>query len=170
MLALRLSVNRIGCWWRGSFWAPVAHTVRGADVDTPGMRDEDASVTRPRIVLVALLAVGLGAASQSRGQVPPPPCSSAVAGQPTFSASDLDERLSSRLIATHTIRVTADLSETVVDGRVRFSMPPSATVIGPHGEVNAGPWGLIFFFRKVGSGAGHSQLDTGRRQRRNVHE
>jgi hypothetical protein len=114
------------------------------------MRDEDASVTRSRIVLVALLAVGLGAASQSRGQTPPPPCSTAVAGQPTFSASDLDERLSSRLIATHTIKVTADLSETVVDGNVRFSMPPSTTVIRPHGDVNAGPWGLVFYSEKPG--------------------
>jgi hypothetical protein len=130
--------------------APIAQTLRGADVDTLGMRDEDAFVSRPRIVLVALLAVGLGAASQSRGQVPPPPCSSAVAGQPTFSASDLDERLSSRLIATHTIKVTADLSETVVDGSVTFSMPPSATVIRPDGDVNAGPWGLIFFSEESG--------------------
>ncbi len=115
------------------------------------MRDEDASVTRPRVLLVALLALGLGAASQSRGQVPPPPCSTAVAGQPTFSASDLDEHKSSRLIATHTIQLTADLSETVVDdGSVRFSMPPSATVIRPHGDVNAGPWGLVFFSEKSG--------------------
>lgn len=114
------------------------------------MRDEDASVTRSGIVLVVLLVIGLGVASQSHGQVPPPPCSSPVAGQPTFSASDLDEGLSSRLIATHTIKVTADLSETVVDGSVRFSMPPSATVIRPHGEVNAGPWGLVFYSEKPG--------------------
>ena len=114
------------------------------------MRDEDASVTRSGILLVVLLVIGLGVATQSHGQVPPPPCSSPVAGQPTFSASDLDEGLSSRLIATHTIKVTADLSETVVDGSVRFSMPPSATVIRPHGEVNAGPWGLVFYSEKPG--------------------
>lgn len=108
-------------------------------------------MTRPWILLGALLAFGFGAVSQSRGQVSPPPCSTAVAGQPTFSASDLDEHKSSRLIATHTIEVTADLSETVVDdGGVRFSVPPSATVIRPHGDVNAGPWGLVFFSERSG--------------------
>jgi hypothetical protein len=90
------------------------------------------SVTRPHVLLVALVAVGFGAAPQSRGQVPPPPCSTSVAGQPTLSASDLDELQSSRLIATHTIQVTTDFGATLVDDRsVKFSMPPSATVIRP---------------------------------------
>ena len=103
------------------------------------------------MLFAAVLALGVGAASQSRGQAPPPPCSSAVAGQPTFSASDLDELLSSRLIATHTIQVTTDFGETLVDdGSVRFSVPPSATVIRPHGDVNAGQGGLIFYSERSG--------------------
>jgi hypothetical protein len=115
------------------------------------MRDEDASVTRPGILLVGLLVIGLGAASQSRGQVPQPRCSTAVAGQPTFSASDLDELLSSRLIATHTIQLTTDFGATLVDdGSVKFSMPPGTTVIHPHGDVNAGPGGLVFYSEKPG--------------------
>ena len=115
------------------------------------MRGEDASVTRPCILLAALLAFSFGAASQSRGEMSPPPCSTAVAGQPTFSASDMDELLSSRLIATHTIQVTTDFGATLVDdGSVRFSVPPSATVIRPHGDVNAGPWGLVLYSEKSG--------------------
>ncbi len=123
----------------------------GADVDAVRMRDDNASVTRPGILLAALLAFGLGVASQSRGQMPLAPCSTAVAGQPTFSASDMDELLSSRLIATHTIQVTTDFGATLVDdGSVRFSVPPSVTVIRPHGDVDVGPGGLIFYSEKSG--------------------
>jgi hypothetical protein len=115
------------------------------------MRDENARVIRACIVLATLVAFGVAAASQSRGQVPSPACPTAVAGQPTFSASDLDELLSSRLIATHTIQVTTDFGPTPVDdGRVRFSAPPDVTVIRPHGELDAGPGVLIFYSEKSG--------------------
>jgi hypothetical protein len=116
------------------------------------MRHEDARVARSLILVAALVALGLGAVSQSRGQVPPPPCSTAVAGQPTFSASDLDELQSSRLIATHTLQLTTDFGDTLPDdGSVRFSLPPSVTVIRPHGDFNAGASGLIFFSDQSGA-------------------
>jgi hypothetical protein len=70
-------------------------------VDTRYVRHEDARVGRSGILIAAFVALGLGAVSQSRGQVPVAPCSATVAGQPSFSASDLDELQSSRLIATH---------------------------------------------------------------------
>jgi hypothetical protein len=115
------------------------------------VRHEDARVTRSGILIAALVALGLGAASQSRGQVPPPPCSTAVAGQPIFSAVDLDELQSTRLIATHTIQLTTDFGDTTVDGRVGFSMPASVTVIRPHGDVDAGSSGVIFFSDQPGA-------------------
>ena len=61
-----------------------------------------------------------------------------------FSASDLDELQSSRLIATHTLELTMDFGTTLASA-VRFSVPASATVIRPHGDFNAGASGLIFF-------------------------
>ena len=114
------------------------------------MRHEDARVSRSRILIAAFVAVGLGAVSQSRGQVPVAPCSATVAGQPSFSASDLDELQSSRLIATHTLQLTTDFGDTLADN-VRFSMPASVTVIRPHGDINAGPSGLIFFSDQSGA-------------------
>jgi hypothetical protein len=108
-------------------------------------------VSRSRTLIAALVALGLGAASQSRGQVPPPPCSATVAGQPIFSAVDLDELQSSRLVATHTIQLTTDFDDTTVDGRVSISLPASATVIRPHGDFNAGSSGVIFFSEQSGA-------------------
>ena len=72
-------------------------------------------------------------------------------GKPVFSAADLDERLSSRLVATHTIQVTTDFGDTLVnDGSVKFSLPPGVTVVRPHGDINAGPGGVIFAAGKAG--------------------
>ena len=107
-------------------------------------------MSRFGIVIGALLALGFGAVSQSRGQVPVAPCSATVAGQPGFSASDLDELQSGRLIATHTLELTTDFGDTLPDD-VRFSMPPSVTVIRPHGDINAGSSGLIFFSDQSGA-------------------
>ena len=101
-------------------------------------------------MIAAFVALGLGAASQSRGQVPAAPCSATVAGQPSFSASDLDELQSSRLIATHTLQLTTDFGDTLADV-VRFSMPASVTVIRPHGDFNAGSSGVIFFSDQSGA-------------------
>ena len=116
------------------------------------MRHEDARVTRSRILIGAVVALGLGAVSQSRGQVPVAPCPTAVAGQPALSASDLDELQSSQLIATHTLELTTDFGDTLPDdGSVRFSVPASVTVIRPHGDINAGPTGLIFFSDQPGA-------------------
>ena len=98
----------------------------------------------------ALAALGFGAVSQSRGQVPPASCSTAVAGQPSFSASDLDELQSGRLIATHTLELTTDFGDTLA-GDVRFSLPASVTVIRPHGDINAGSSGVIFFSDQSGA-------------------
>jgi hypothetical protein len=107
-------------------------------------------VRRSRILIAAIVAFGLGAVSDSRGQVPSPQCSAAVAGQPSFSASDLDELHSSRLIATHTLELTADFGDTLADN-VQFSMPASVTVIRPHGDFNAGSSGVIFFSDQSGA-------------------
>ena len=107
-------------------------------------------VSRSRILIAAFVAVGLGAVSQSRGQVPVAPCSATVAGQPSFSASDLDELQSSRLIATHTLQLTTDFGDTLADD-VRLSMPASVTVIRPHGDFNAGSSGVIFFSEQSGA-------------------
>ncbi len=114
------------------------------------MRHEDARVTRFGIVTGALLACGFGAVSQSRGQVPVAPCPAAVAGEPSFSTSDLDELQSGRLIATHTLQLTTDFGDTLADD-VSFSMPASVTVIRPHGDINAGPSGVIFFSDQSGA-------------------
>lgn len=104
------------------------------------------------MLLVALVAFGLGAVSQSRAQVPPSPCATAVADQPIFSASDLDELQSRRLIATHTLQLTTGFGDILPDdGSVRFSVPPSVTVIPPHGDFNAGSSGLIFFSDQSGA-------------------
>ena len=107
-------------------------------------------MSRFGIVIGTLLALGFGAVSQSRGQVPVAPCSATVAGQPGFSASDLDELQSGRLIATHTLELTTDFGDTLADD-VRFSMPPSVTVIRPHGDFNAGSSGVIFFSDQSGA-------------------
>jgi hypothetical protein len=107
-------------------------------------------VSRSWILIAAFVALGLGAASQSRGQVPVAPCAATVAGQPSLSASDLDELQSSQLIATHTLQLTTDFGDTLADD-VRFSMPASVTVIRPHGDINAGPSGLIFFSDQSGA-------------------
>ena len=114
------------------------------------MRHEDARVIRSGIVIGALVALGFGGVSQSRGQAPVAPCSTAVAGQPSFSASDLDELQSSRLIATHTLELTTDFGDTLADD-VRLSMPASVTVIRPHGDFNAGSSGVIFFSEQSGA-------------------
>ena len=108
-------------------------------------------MSRCRILLAAFVALGLGAVSQSRGQVPPPLCSATVAGQPNFSAVDLDEGQSSRLIATHTLKLTMDFGDTTVDGRVSFSLPANVTVIRPHGDFDAGSSGVIFFSEPSGA-------------------
>jgi hypothetical protein len=107
-------------------------------------------VTRSRILIGALLALGFGAVTQSRGQVPVAPCSATVAAQPSFSASDLDELQGSRLVATHTLELTTDFGDTLA-GDVRFSMPASVTVIRPHGDFNAGSSGVIFFSDQSGA-------------------
>jgi hypothetical protein len=107
-------------------------------------------VTRSGIVIGALVALVFGAVSQGRGQVPPPSCSTSVAGQPSFAGSDLDELQSSRLIATHTLQLTTDFGDTLA-GDVRFSMPASVTVIRPHGDINAGSSGVIFFSDQLGA-------------------
>jgi hypothetical protein len=107
-------------------------------------------VTQFGIVIGALVALGFGAVSQSRGQLPVAPCSAVVAGQPSFSASDVDELQSGRLIATHALELTTDFGDTVADD-VRFSMPASVTVIRPHGDFNAGPSGVIFFSEQSGA-------------------
>ena len=101
-------------------------------------------------MIAAFVALGLGATSESRGQVPAAPCSATVASQPSFSASDLDELQSSRLIATHTLQLTTDFGDTLADV-VRFSMPASVTVIRPHGDFNAGSSGVIFFSDQSGA-------------------
>jgi hypothetical protein len=113
-------------------------------------RHEDGRVSRSRILIAAFVALGLGAVSQSRGQVPMARCSATVAGRPSFSVSDLDELQSSRLIATHTLQLTTDFGDTLADD-VRFSMPASVTVIRPHGDIDAGPSGLIFFSDRSGA-------------------
>ncbi len=111
-------------------------------------------MTRHRIVIGALLALGLAAASPGRGQVTPSPCSAGVAAQPTFSASDRDElssSISSRLIATHTIEVATDFGSTLVDdGTVRFSVPAGTTVIPSQGGREPWAGGLIFFSDRSG--------------------
>jgi hypothetical protein len=107
-------------------------------------------VNRFAIVIGAFVVLGFGAVSQSRGQVPVAPCSAAVVAQPSFSASDLDESQSSRLVATHTLELTTDFGDTLA-GDVRFSMPGSVTVIRPHGDVNAGSSGVIFFSDQSGA-------------------
>ena len=87
---------------------------------------------RLRAVIAAVLALGLGATSESRSQVAPPPCSVGVMAEPAFSASDLDELGSSRVVATHTIQVTTDFGATLVDdGSVKLSVPASAAAIRP---------------------------------------
>ncbi|MGZ4169093.1 MAG: hypothetical protein ACXVSA_20455 [Solirubrobacteraceae bacterium] len=103
-----------------------------------------------RLLIATFVALGLVAVSQSRGDVPVTPCAATVAGQPAFSASDLDELQSSRLIATHTLQLTTDFGDTLADN-VKFSMPASVTVIRPHGDFNAGPSGLIFFSDQPGA-------------------
>ena len=97
-----------------------------------------------------VVAVALGATSVSAGQSTPPACSAAVMGKPVFSAVDLDELQSSRLIATHTLRVTADLGDTLANDGVKFSLPSGATVVRPHGDVNAGQDGVIFVAHRTG--------------------
>jgi len=98
-----------------------------------------------RVLVGALVVIGLGPASQGRGQVAPPPCPAEVVGQPTFSASDLDESGSGRLVATHTLQVTTDFGSTLVDeGSIGFSFPATATALPPHGDVSAGPGGMLF--------------------------
>ena len=91
-----------------------------------------------------------GATSVSAGQSTPPACSAAVMGKPVFSAVDLDELQSSRLVATHTLRVTADLGDTLAIDGVTFSLPAGATVVRPHGDVNAGQDGVIFVAHRTG--------------------
>ena len=109
-------------------------------------------MTRLRVVIGAVLALSLGTASEGGSQVTPPPCPATVMGRPAFSPSDLDELGSSRLVATHTIQVTTDFGATLVDDRsVTLSVPAPATVIHPHGDINAGPGGLIFVGRAAGS-------------------
>jgi hypothetical protein len=102
-------------------------------------------VRRFRILIGAVLALSLWTTSEGRGQVAPPPCSAGVTAEPAFSASDLDELGSSRLVATHTIQVTTDFGATLVDdGSVKLSVPAGAAVIRPHGDLNPGSGGLIF--------------------------
>jgi hypothetical protein len=105
-----------------------------------------------RVFVAALLVVGLGLASQGHSQVSPPSCPAGAVAQPTFSASDLDELGSARLVATHTIQVTTDFGSTLVDdGSVAFSLPAGATAIRPHGDVTAGPDGVLFTARAAGA-------------------
>ena len=102
-------------------------------------------VTRFRVFIGAVLALSFGTTSAGSGQATLAPCSPTVVGRPSFSASDMDGLRSSRLVATHTIEVTTDFGPTLVnDGSVKLSVPSPATVIRPHGDVNAGPGGLVF--------------------------
>ena len=103
------------------------------------------------ILIGAMLALSLGITSEGRGQVAPSPCSAGTMAEPGFSASDLDALGSSRLVATHTIGVTTDFGATLVDdGSVRLSVPAGAVEIRPHGDVDPGPGGLIFFSDTAG--------------------
>jgi hypothetical protein len=80
--------------------------------------------------------------------VAPPSCPARVVAQPRFSASDLDETGltgSSRLVATHAIQATTDFGSTLVDeGSIGFSLPAGATALRSHGDVSAGPGGVLF--------------------------
>ena len=104
-----------------------------------------------RVLVGALLVIGFGPASQGLSQVAPPSCPAGVVAQPTFSASDLDEAGSSQLVATHTIQVTTDFGSTLVDeGSIGFSLPASAIAVPPHGDLSAGPGGVLFTARAAG--------------------
>jgi hypothetical protein len=109
-------------------------------------------VTRLRVLIGVVLALSLETTPAGSSQATPLPCSPAAMGRPAFSASDLDELGASRLVATHTVQVTTDFGATLVDdGTVKLSVPASATVIRPHGDINAGPGGLIFVGHTAGS-------------------
>ena len=109
-------------------------------------------MTRARVLVGALLAVGVSPAAQGLGQASPPTCAAGVVAQPTFPASDLDRFGGSGLVATHTIQVATDFGSTPVDdGSIRFSLPAGATAIPPHGDVGAGPGVLLLTARASGS-------------------
>ena len=108
------------------------------------------SVTGRLIFVGVVVSAALGATSSSLGQTPPPTCSAAVMGRPVFSAADLDERAQRSTRRHHTIQVTADLSDTVLDGSVTFSLPAAVAVVRPHGEINAGPYGVMFVAENTG--------------------
>ncbi len=114
------------------------------------MIEENVPVTGRRSLIGVVVAVALGATSTSPGQATPPACSAAVMGKAVFSAVDIDERSSSRLVVTHTIEVSADLGDTLANDGVKFSLPSDAAAVRPHGDVNAGPDGVIFVAHKVG--------------------
>ena len=100
---------------------------------------------RGRVLVGALLVIGLGPASQGLSQAAPPSCPAGVVAQPTFSGSDLDQAGGGQLVATHTIQLTTDFGSTPVDeGSISFSLPATATVLPPHGDVSAGPGGVLF--------------------------
>ena len=108
-------------------------------------------MTGRRSLIGVVVAVALGATSTSPGEATPPACSAAVMGKAVFSAVDIDERSSSRLVVTHTVELTTDLGDALANDGVKFSLPSGASVVRPRGDVSAGPDGVIFVAHKVGS-------------------